>query len=55
MKTYIKPELFIKDIQVMQMLALSTFEDEADANGEVLTKGRRGVWGNLWEEAEEEE
>ena len=29
-------------------LALSMLNGDADKNGEVLSTGRRGVWGNIW-------
>lgn len=52
MKTYIKPELYIENLQTIDMLALSLKSGEA-TDGEVLSNGRRGVWGNLWDEGEE--
>jgi hypothetical protein len=51
MKTYSKPELYIEDLQTIDMLALSIKGGEADG-GEVLNNGRRGSWGNLWAEEE---
>ena len=49
MKTYIKPELHIENVQTIDMLALSLKNGEATEN-EVLSKGRRGVWGDFWSE-----
>lgn len=52
--TYLKPETEVIDIQAGQMLASSVvgnslYDDDADAEKEVLSTGRRGSWGNLWE------
>lgn len=52
MKTYIKPELHIENLQTIDMLALSV-KDSPATTGEVLGNGRRGTWGNLWDEGEE--
>ena len=53
MKTYSRPQIHIVDLQTKGMfadrpLALSMLNGDADKNGEVLSTGRRGVWGNIW-------
>lgn len=48
MKTYSKPELYIEDLQTIDMLALSIKDGQADENKDVLGNSRRGTWGDLW-------
>jgi hypothetical protein len=56
-KTYIKPEIEVMLLETeAQMMTTSPgtepgFGDgDADGDGEVLSIGRRGIWGNLWGE-----
>lgn len=57
-KTYISPEVLIQKVILQQMIATSdpvvqTKDEDADENGEVLTRRRRNDWED--EEFEEEE
>ena len=53
-KAYITPEMEVMNVEVEEMIAtsgvLGISIDEEGAN-EVVTdsRGRRGTWGNLWE------
>ena len=56
-KEYIKPAMEVMTIEVeAQMMTASPNVQpgfgggEADGEGEVLSNGRRGEWGNLWAE-----
>ena len=52
MKTYIKPTVEITNIRLeSQMMAGSdpSLNDEVTTGGQ-LGRGRRGSWGNLWDE-----
>ena len=51
-KDYIKPEMFEEVIFTQNIIATSgpqMSEDPADGS-QVLGRGRRGTWGNLWDE-----
>jgi hypothetical protein len=56
MKRYITPNIKTKNVQLQQMIAQSTngsLSIRGDKNGdntEDLSKGRRGSWGDLWDE-----
>lgn len=56
MKKYITPNIKTKDVQLQQMIAQSTESslsirgDMHGDNTEDLSKGRRGSWGDLWDE-----
>ncbi len=52
-KEYIKPEMELTLIETELPMALSKVEGDADPDGEVYGRGRRGTWGNLWSEGEE--
>lgn len=54
MKTYSKPVVKTIDIQVEQLFALSALDGEADPDKPALGNGRRGLWGDLWSNGEEE-
>jgi len=45
-KEYMMPAMQVCEIQVSKMMAVSMFDDEADQNGEVLTRENDewGVW-----------
>ena len=47
---YIKPEMELTLIDAELPMALSMVDGEADPDGEVYGRGRRGSWGNLWDE-----
>ena len=56
-KEYIKPAMEVMSIEVeAQMMTASQYTPpsfgggEADGEGEALSNGRRGEWGNLWAE-----
>lgn len=55
-KAYITPEMEIMNIETVEMMAASVqlFEDTVDTSesGTQLGRGRRGSWGNLWDEGE---
>lgn len=56
MKTYIKPELNVEGMCVEEMIALSLGIGEGTISGnDVESKGRRGVWGDLWFEEDDVE
>lgn len=50
MKEYIKPELIIEALSVEDMLAVSTLGigNGTMSGDEMDAKGRRGTWGDLW-------
>lgn len=52
-KTYLKPEFLITDIELQNMIALSKVEEEANEEGEVLSRRRNRR--NVWDEDEDEE
>ena len=48
-KQYIKPELMVEELETVEMIAMSMYDEEGDdsyANNRNF--GRRGQWGNLW-------
>ena len=58
MKTYMKPEVLLQQIELQQLMTLSRQEGEANSNGEVLSRendvyednnSRRN---NVWDEEE---
>lgn len=53
-KEYIKPEIEVVSLEVQsQILSASNFNPESGDNyedDEAGSTGRRGTWGNLWEE-----
>jgi hypothetical protein len=56
---YIKPEIEVIEIESVEMLAGSlVFNDKEVDSGSQLSNGyrpgRRGQWGNLWYQGEEE-
>jgi hypothetical protein len=53
-KTYITPAIEVIDLMVeSNMLAGSTYNDNEEIGpDEVLSAGRRGSWGNLWDKGE---
>ena len=54
-KAYITPEMEVMNVEVEEMIAtsgvLGISIDEDGTDEEVVTdsRGRRGTWGNLWE------
>ena len=52
-KTYITPEMEVMNVEVEEMIATSAVSLGIDEEGadNVITdsRGRRGSWGNLWE------
>ncbi|MBO7466721.1 MAG: hypothetical protein J6T94_03435 [Bacteroidaceae bacterium] len=48
-KEYIKPELTEEVLFTQNLIAASLKDGEAD-DSPVLGNGRRGRWGNLWDE-----
>ncbi len=57
-KTYITPAMEIMNIETVEMMAASLRiggDDETvdtSVSGNQLGHGRRGTWGNLWDEGE---
>ncbi len=56
-KAYITPAMEIMNIETVEMMAASLRiggDDETvdTSNGGQLGHGRRGTWGNLWDEGE---
>ena len=55
-KAYITPAMEIMNIETVEMMAasLNTYSTEVDTSvsGNQLGHGRRGTWGNLWDEGE---
>lgn len=51
MEQYIKPEIYITELQTDTMLAVSV-EIDQEENGNADTNKRRGTWGDLWGEDE---
>ena len=54
-KEYINPEMYIAMMETELPMALSYVDEEADPDETVHGKRRRGQWGNLWYEGEDEE
>ena len=57
-KTYISPEVLIQKVILQQMIATSdpvvqTKDEDADENGEVLSRRRRNDWEDEYEEEED--
>ena len=51
MKTeYIKPEMLIEEVELTTMIATSLNVGEDIEEGTTDTNGRRGSWGNLWDQ-----
>ena len=51
-QNYIAPEINVIDIEVIEMLAVSSVEytdDKVSNDYEALSNKRRGAWGNLWD------
>lgn len=51
-KEYIKPEMELTLIETELPMALSFVKDEPADDTDGLSNGRRGTWGNLWDEGE---
>ncbi len=53
-KEYIKPEMELTLIEAEEMIASSLQDGKYEnGDGDPLSHGRRGTWGNLWSEGEE--
>ena len=51
-KAYITPEMEVMNVEVEEMIATSVLLDiNEEGQNDVVTdsRGRRGTWGNLWE------
>ena len=50
-KAYIAPEMEVMNVDLVEMMATSFVADE-EGQDHVTTdsRGRRGTWGNLWED-----
>ena len=57
-KTYIKPEIEVVEIESVEMMAGSLVFNDGNVNtstpGTQLSNGRRGKWGDLWYQGEDE-
>ena len=55
-ETYIAPEMELMNIETVEMMATSSLnmygDTEVDTTTDQLAGGRRGTWGNLWDEGE---
>ena len=52
-KAYITPAMEVVNVETVEMIAASVMslnETEVDTKSEQLGAGRRGSWGNLWED-----
>jgi len=53
-KAYITPAMEVMNVETVEMIATSlamfSEEDEVDTTTGQLAGGRRGSWGNLWED-----
>ena len=47
-KQYIKPELMVEELETVEMIAASLYEEQGDESLSNGRDGRRGQWGNLW-------
>lgn len=49
-KTYIKPELMIEELEIVEIIATSIpiVEEEGTDQLSIGRGNRRGKWGNLW-------
>ena len=49
-KTYIAPEMEVMNVETETMIAMSfVVDEEGQDNVTTDSRGRRGSWGNLWE------
>ena len=55
MKTYNKPCINVKDIELQSYMLTGSVYDEEGEGSTDYAKGRRGIWGDLWSDPEEEE
>lgn len=46
---YIQPRTEVVEVETEGMLALSVSDEQASSSEDVLTNGRRGSWGDLWD------
>ena len=53
-ETYIAPQIEVLEIESVEMMATSLVFNEEGGNEESLSNGRRGKWGDLWYQGEEE-
>ena len=53
-ETYIAPQMEVIEIESVEMMATSLVFNEEGGNEESLSNGRRGKWGDLWYQGEEE-
>ena len=51
-KAYIAPQIEVLEIESVEMMATSFELKEEGGNEESLSNGRRGSWGNLWDDGE---
>lgn len=54
MKHYIHPSLKISEIVIEQLMVTSVFVDDDYSTEPQLGNGRRGSWGDLWFDGEQE-
>ena len=47
-KQSIKPELMVEELETVEMIAMSMYEEEGDDSLSNGRNNRRGTWGNLW-------
>ena len=50
-KAYITPEMEVMNVETEVMMLTASFEVDEEGRDNVTTdsRGRRGTWGNLWE------
>ena len=54
-KKYIAPAMEIAEVEMVSMIATSIgVSDETTDDDAVMSNGRRGSWGNLWDDGEKE-
>lgn len=53
---YSKPTCKVKELQVESLMQTLSYSDSIhpDKDTEVLTRGRRGTWGSLWYDGDDE-
>ena len=52
-KKYIAPAMEIAEVEMVSMIATSIgVSDETTDDDAVMSNGRRGTWGNLWDDGE---
>lgn len=53
-RIYSRPLIVERELQVISLFALSVLDEDADPSNPTLGTKRRGAWGDLWNDDENE-